>query len=121
MTEENSDSRIPRPFLSEESPFRPLNIARRQNAFEIIPALVPMSFSAFTQMRFQRQPALKKSPQEVEEKKKTANDGHKFLLQNLKALTDERSQEDIELQKAERTEFVQMMTLATIQDENFQP
>lgn len=34
---------------------------------------------------------------------------------------EDASQENIDVQRAERSEFVQMMTLATIQDEKFQP
>lgn len=82
---------------------------------------------SYTQMILLSRPSLhKKSPEKVEEnlrKEIKDDDGHKFLLRKMEKSTeyDEHSQDNIEVQRTERSEFVRMMTLATTQDENFQP
>lgn len=82
---------------------------------------------SYTQMRFlSRLPLLKKATAKVEEAekvKKKDDNGHKFLMGTMKNPTenDEDSQEAIEMQRAERVQFVQELMLASVQNENFQP
>ena len=79
---------------------------------------------SFTQMRLLSNLIYtKKKPEKVEEPKVTGkndDDGDKFLMKPPPEIED-ASQENIEVQRAERSKFVQMMTLATIQDKTFQP
>ncbi|CRL05498.1 CLUMA_CG018325, isoform A [Clunio marinus] len=61
-------------------------------------------------------------PKETTKKahEKDETDGHKFLMHNLKIENDEHSLENIEIERSVRSAFLQMMAIATIQDENFQ-
>lgn len=62
---------------------------------------------------------------ETEEKKKEKGDdgGRTFLMEKLKNPLErnKESQDEVETQRAERAAFIQMLMLATVQDENFAP
>lgn len=62
---------------------------------------------------------------ETEEKKKEKgeNGGRTFLMEKFKNPLErnKESQDKVETQRAERSAFIQMLMLATVQDENFAP
>lgn len=59
----------------------------------------------------------KKVVEDVEKPRAEEDNGHKFLLRNLTENDEHSHEEHIEMQRADRAEFVQMLSLASIQHE----
>lgn len=102
--------------------YRPLT-ASSMNHTSFANVFGPISFTQMRLLSNLIHSETKQKPEKVEEPSETEKKDEKlqkFLMKPTTKIQD-ASQENIEVQRAERSEFIQTMTLATIQDENFRP